>query len=136
MPPASVEPHIKAVLDLLNGSLPANCTAYLGGAAHDATPPYVVLYPDPGEIEQLSMLLDEGLRISLPLHAVGSGPEQALWALDHARTVLIRATPTVTGRVLLPIWQETSPPPLIRDDDVKPPVYVAYAEFGVRSEPA
>ncbi|HWU21555.1 MAG TPA: hypothetical protein VN088_08520 [Nocardioides sp.] len=124
-------PHVQAVLDLLNG---AGVTAYLGKRG-DVTP-CVVLYPDAGTAESSSLTPNEDLVVYIPLHAVGAGPEQALWVMDKARAALTFAQPAVTGRYVHPMWQEQGPTPLQRDDDVQPPLFTSFAEFGIRSQPA
>lgn len=124
-------PHAKAVLDYLNAG---GVTAYLG--ERGATIPCVVLYPDPGADESSSLLPNQDVVVFIPLHAVGEGPEQALWVMDKTRARLSLAQPTVTGRNVHPMWQEQAPTPLQRDDSVQPPLYTSFAEYGIRSSPA
>lgn len=137
MTAATVLPHVEAFMGVLN-ALPASCTAHLAqrpaSTALSAAKSAVVVYPDAGAVEQTSLLLDEGFVTFFSLHGVGLGPEQALWALDEARRLLVGARPTVAGRGVWRIWQEQGPAPINRDDDVKPPLFTAYAEFGMRSE--
>jgi hypothetical protein len=129
---ATALPHVQAFQGLLTS---LSFTTYLGGhpttAADDH---YAVLYPDPGAVEQTSLTPDEGWVGYISVHGVGVGPEQALWVIDQIRSAVVGQTPTVTGRHVWRIWQEQSPPPLIRDDDKTPPLYVAYSEFGMRSD--
>ena len=56
--------------------------------------------------------------------------------MDKVRARLTFATPAVSGRSVRPMWQEQGPSPLQRDDDVKPPLYTSFAEYGIRSSPA
>jgi len=125
-------PHAQAVLDYLNAD--PDITAYLG--SRDGDPPCVVLYPDPGADETSSLIPNQDVVVFIPLHAVGVGPEQALWVMDKVRARLSFAKPTVTGRNVHPMWQEQAPTPLQRDDDVQPPLFTSFAEYGIRSSPA
>lgn len=125
-------PHVEAVLNLLNDT--PNLTAYLGKRGD--TMPCVVLYPDPGADETSSLIPNEDVVVFIPLHAVGTGPEQALWLMDKVRAALTFATPAVTGRSVHPMWQEQAPSPLVRDDGEQPPLYTSFAEYGIRSSPA
>jgi hypothetical protein len=125
-------PHAEAVLDYLNAD--PDITAYLGKRDGDA--PCVVIYPDPGMDESSSLIPNQDVVVYVPLHAIGLGPEQALWLMDKVRARLSRATPVVTGRSVHPMWQEQAPRPLDRDDDVQPPLYSSFAEYGIRSSPA
>jgi hypothetical protein len=124
-------PHAKAVLDLLNADPDLTAALGKGGAGVD-----VVLYPDPGADESSSLIPNQDVVVFIPLHAIGSGPERALWVMDKVRSVLTGAKPTVTGRSVHPMWQEQGPTPLQRDDDVSPPLYASFAEYGIRSSPA
>lgn len=125
-------PHAEAVLDYLNGD--PDIAAYLG--KRDGDPPCVVLYPDPGMDETSSLIPNQDVVVFIPLHAIGVGPEQALWLMDKVRARLTRATPAVSGRSVHPMWQEQGPSPLHRDDDIQPPLYTSFAEYGIRSSPA
>lgn len=125
-------PHAEAVLALLNAT--SGVTAYLGKRGN--TIPCVVLYPDAGADESSSLIPNEDVVVFIPLHTVGTGPEQALWLMDKVRAALTFARPTVTGRSVHPMWQEQAPTPLQRDDGEQPPLYTSFAEYGIRSSPA
>lgn len=125
-------PHAQAVLDLLNAD--PDITAYLGKRLGPA--PCVVLYPDPGSDETSSLIPNTDVVTFIPLHTVGTGPEQALWLMDKVRAVLSFAKPAVSGRSVHPMWQEQAPTPLQRDDGEQPPLYTSFAEYGIRSSPA
>lgn len=128
---ATALPHVQAFMTILD-ALPWD--AYLGEAPDNATVPYVVVYPDSGTPETTSLVPDEGFVGFLSLHGIGEGPDQAIRAIDRARTLLVGAQPSVSGRYVWRIWQEPGSPPISRDDDVQPPLFVAFAEFGMRSE--
>lgn len=124
-------PHAEAVLDLLNADPDLTAAIGKGGTGIN-----VVLYPDPGADESSSLVPWQDVVVFIPLHAIGTGPEQALGVMDRVRSILTGAQPAVTGRSVHPMWQETSPRPLERDDDVSPPLYYSFAEYGIRSSPA
>lgn len=132
---ADALPHAQAVRDELEARLPAAIAVGLG-TAEGLVPPYVVLYPDAGADESSSLVPNTDVVVFIPLHGVGSGPEQALWVMDHVRAVLTGAQPAVAGRAVQPMWQEQGPTPLQRDDDVQPPLFLSFAEYGIRSTPA
>lgn len=125
-------PHAKAVRDYLDAD--PDITAYLG--ERGGALPCVVLYPDPGTDETSSLIPNEDVVVFIPLHAVGEGPEQVLVLMDKVRARLSRAMPSISGRSVHPMWQEQGPAPLQRDDDVQPPLYTSFAEYGIRSSPA
>ena len=124
-------PHAEAVLGLLNAD--PDLTAAIGKGGPGVN---VVLYPDPGADESSSLIPWQDVVVYIPLHAVGTGPEQALGVMDRVRSILTGAKPSVSGRSVHPMWQEQGPSPLQRDDDVQPPLYVSFAEYGIRSSPA
>lgn len=127
-------PQVAAFMALFD---PLPFDVHLGKAPDGAAPPYAAVYPDPGAIEAISLAApDEGLVVYAWIHAVGEGPEQALVTMGLIANAIVGQQPSVTGRSLWRIWQEPSPPPLTRDDDVTSPLYLARAEFGIRSEPA
>lgn len=129
--------HVTAMKAHLVAQLGAGVPVGIGQAPAGVAAPYVVLYPDPGEVGAITL---GGERHTITLHvfvhAVGSGPEQALWAGDKVRTALLDQSFTVPGRRLRRIDQELAPPPLNRDDDVQPPLFLQVAEYSLHSEPA
>lgn len=130
---ATAQPHVAAFQGLLTGlAFPT----YLGGAPKDAPARYAVLYPDPGAIEQTSLVPDEGFVGFISVHGVDIGADGALLVIDQIRSSVVGQQPSVTGRHVWRIWQEQAPPPVARDNDVTPALYTAYSEFGIRSSPA
>lgn len=136
-PLPEAEPHVLALLALLATGLPPSITAAVGRAPLESAPPYVVLYPDAGDVVS-ARLAERHRRITVHVivHAIGSGPEQAVWAGDKARAVLLGPAPAVAGRHTYPLVQTPGMPPLSRDDDVSPPLYMAVTEYEMRSDPA
>jgi hypothetical protein len=107
------------------------------GVAGTGTPPRIVLYPDPGDVQ--AARLDgqrQHLTLHILVHAIGAGPEQATWCADQARGVLLADPPLVPDRTVRRLVQTVAPPPMIRDDDVSPPLYLQVTEYRLESEPA
>lgn len=130
--PAPARPHSTALVALLTAAIPA----YLGEAPATRPARYVVLYPDPGTPEGTLGDRHRWLLLEFQVTAVGTTVEQCQWAADTARTTLLTQIPTVAGRVVHPLWQVGYPPPVRRDDDVQPPVYVQPVSYRLRSVPA
>ncbi|GAY07503.1 hypothetical protein [Pseudonocardia sp. N23] len=130
------EPHVAAVLAMLQAGTPANLGVALG-VGPSVNPPYVALYPDPGDVEQARLSGDRSLiTISFLLHCIGAGPEQALWALDKARAVMLGDPPTVAGRRTHRMTQTYGSRELDRDDGIQPALFIAMAEFRLMSQQA
>lgn len=130
------EPHVRALKARLVAGLPASVKVGVGQAPA-GVPPLVVLYPDPGDVHS-ARLVGRWERITLfvTVHAIGTGPEQAWWAMDRARAVILAAPPVVAARHVHRPTQMPGSPPITRDDDVSPPLFLAVAEFELRSDPA
>lgn len=136
-PVPGAESHVRALDAKLKTELPASVGVGLGRAPQGRPPPYVVQYPDPGDV-QAARLDGQRQHITLHIivHAIGVGPEQASWCADHARLVLLGAPPVVAGRKVHRLTQDPAPPPMSRDDDVSPPLYLQVVEYELRSDPA
>lgn len=130
--PASAGPHATALKAQL---VAAGLSVGYGRAPASASAPYVVLYPDSGTPE--GTLGDRfcDLLMDFQVTAVGRMPEEAMYQADKARIALLGSVPTVTGRTVQPLWQRDSQP-VLRDDDVTPPLFYATAQYQLRSEPA
>jgi hypothetical protein len=128
--PADARPHIDAILAVLTA---AGVTAYDAEAPADAPEKYAVVYPDPGTPSGTLGDRHRHLLLEFQLTAVGRSREQAQWVADKARAVLLTTIPTVPGRVVQPLWQVGSPPPVQRDDDVQPPLYYQPVSYQMRS---
>lgn len=135
--PAPAEPHIQAVVDLLNtalAGLPTAVKAY-NGRRPDTDTNCVVVHGAAGISSGPLGDRFADLQLDVQLTAVGTGPEQALAYADAARIALLGTTPTVAGRVLYPPWQ-TGAQPVTRDDTVQPPLFIATAQYAIKSNPA
>lgn len=128
---AALLPHTDAIEAVLIG---AGLTVSLGQAPVGVEPPYVVIYPDPGQAGPVSLADPLGaFEAVVQLTCVGLTAEQALSLSDRARAAL--SVPlAVTGRAgQLP--EHLGGPPVQRDDDVTPPLFYAPAQFRIRSTP-
>jgi hypothetical protein len=133
--PAPVLAHVTAVRDLLDAQLPAAVTVEVGGAPAGAAPPYAVVYPDPGMPEGTLGDRHRDLLLEFQVTCVGTGPQQAQDVADRVRTVLLTLTPSVTGRMVQPLWQVVSGERVRRDDDVNPPLWYLPLIFQMRTGP-
>lgn len=118
------EPHVAALLEQMRAETPDSLIVELGvaPAAPGDKQPYAVMYPDGGQVR--AARLDGGRRhieISFLMHAVGQGPEQALWVTDHIRRAALSKIPVVEGRSVRPVYQDGYPSPLMRDWNSQPP---------------
>lgn len=131
------EPHIRAVQAVLEAAfeqLPTPIHAYIGSRP-DADTTCVVIHGSPGDLS--GSLGDRFADVSIPIQltAVGEGPEQATAYADAARSALLTASLAVTGRAVWPAWQ-TASQPTQRDDTVQPPLWIATAQYEIKSTPA
>lgn len=135
--PAPTEPHVRAVAEVLNAALatlPVPIKAYLGTRPDDDQT-CVVVHSAPGTPSGPLGDRFADLTITVQLTAVGTGPEQALAYADAAAAALLGTIPMVPGRWVWPPWFLGSQP-VVRDDTVNPPLYVATAQYAIKSNPA
>lgn len=143
--PASAEPHIRAVQAVLSAALAALPTppgstfgpgiaAYIG-SREDADEHCVVVHGATGMPSGSLGDRFADLTVTVQLTAVGTGPEQATAYADAARAALLTSTLAVTGRVVWPAWQ-LADQPVTRDDTVQPPLWIATAQYSIKSNPA
>ena len=135
--PAAAEPHIRAVQAALVApldALPTPIKAYIGVRPDDDTN-CVVVHGAPGLPSGSLGDRFADLTITVQLTAVGTGPEQATAYADAARAALLTSTLAVTGRVVWPAWQ-LADQPVTRDDTVQPPLWIATAQYSIKSNPA
>jgi hypothetical protein len=128
------EPHVRAVIAKLKAELPVSLGVALGvgPATH---PPYLAVYPDMGDVEDSFLSGDRSrLCIHFIVHGIGKGPEQALWAMDKARAVLLGTPPAVAGRKTHRMSQTLGTADVMRDDSTQPALYIALAEFELMSQ--
>lgn len=136
--PAAAEPHIAAVVALLNtalGNLPTAIKAYNGRRFPDTDTNCVVVHGTTGRSSGPLGDRFADLDLDIQLTAVATGPEQALAYADAARIALLTGTLAVSGRAVWPPWQ-TGAQPVVRDDTVQPPLYIATAQYAIKSNPA
>ncbi|MFI2612054.1 hypothetical protein [Kitasatospora sp. NPDC018619] len=132
MPTPAVLPHIDAVTAVLTA---AQLTVYLGGAPQGVDPPYAVLYPSPGTPVRASLADDRvDWRGTVQVTCVGKTAEQALNYSDRV-TAALDAPLVVAGRTG---WRPEAldGQPVVRDDEVTPPVFYTAARWRLRSTPS
>lgn len=128
------EPHVRALIAKLKAELPVSLGVALGvGPA--TNPPYLAVYSDMGDVEDAFLSGDRSkLCIHFIVHGIGKGPEQALWAMDKARAVLLGTPPAVAGRKTHRMSQTLGTADVMRDDSTQPALYIALAEFELMSQ--
>ena len=99
------------------------------------TAPYTVVYGDMGALDGPLGDRFADLDQTLIVHGIGTGPEQAQWEADKARTALLSTAITVDARTVLYV-QHTSSQPVERDDDVQPPLFYAVDTYTLSTTPA
>ena len=134
--PLDSRPLVKALIAMLENGLGEGCPVHWAGAPQDAVPPFVVIYPDSGMKSGFhrSLTNDGPDELRYQITAVGSGPEQALWAADKAAAALLGGVPSLAGRRVWPAVEESSQP--VRRDDESTGVFLATAQYLTRSDPA
>ena len=129
------EPHVAAVIAKLKAEVPV-LIKVADGVGPAADPPYLAVYPDAGDVEDPFLSGNRSkLTIGFIINAVGAGPQQARWALDKARLVMLSSTPVaVAGRKTHRMRQTLSGVPIVRDESTQPPLYIATAGFRLMSQ--
>lgn len=129
------EPHVRAYETHLESALTGEVLIGVG-VAPDGDYPHGVLYPDPGDVQSARLCGSrERITIRVMVHAIGTGPEQSSWASDRVRAATFDGF-TVEGRKVYRPVQTLAPPPMQRDDDLVPPLYLQVTEYEIRSDPA
>jgi hypothetical protein len=135
--PAAAGPHLIAIVALLDaaaGQLPTPIRAYFGKRP-DTDTTCIVVHGSPGVPSGTLGDRFADLTIDFQITCVADGPEQAQAYADAARTALLTTALTVPGRAVWPIWQSAAQP-VLRDDTVQPPLWIATAQYTVKSNPA
>ena len=125
-------PAVAALRALLTG---AGLTVQDGGDG-DPVAPCVVLWPTPGQAQPASLAEPvEWLDVDVTTVACGQTPDQAMWVADKVAATLTRATPTVAGRSVHPIWCVAASP-VQRDDDLAAGLFFASHLWRLTTAPA
>lgn len=139
--PASSERHIAAVVATVDAALRALSTprrAYNGARPDSPTPDKIcaIIHGTPGQPSGSLGDRFADLELEFQVTAVGEGPEQALAIADVVRVALLATPPpSVAGRAVWPLWQ-TAAQPVQRDDTIQPPLWIATAQYVIKSNPA
>lgn len=125
--------HTDAVLGLLR-AVP-NLTVYDGRVPDAPVTPYVVVYSSAGTAGRESLVpVSDALALPFQVTSVGKSTREALWAAERSRAALLDVVPTVSGRRLQPIAQDSSSP-VRRDDSVDPPLLFVVDTYSTISRP-
>lgn len=131
--PAKAQPHIAAVVAMLEAALSIN--VYVGRREDNDTTCVVVRGSPNHPFGSLGDRYADA-SVLFQVTAVGLGEEQATAFADDVQAVLLTDTPpSVTGRVAWPI-QFVASQPVTRDDSVMPPLWFATAQYAIKSNPA
>jgi hypothetical protein len=129
--PPEVLPHRDAIKEALEG---VGLAVGLG-VAPDPAPAaglYAVLYMSPGQTMSES-LADQrtDMQVMFQVTCVGADEERCLWVVDKVRRAL-HPRLEVTGRKAFRA-EELGGPPMLRDDDLTPPVFYLPIQFMLRT---
>lgn len=135
--PAASEPHVRAIVGMLDAALsaltpPRHAYNAQRGEGDSAC---AVVHAPPGQVSGSLGDRFADIQIDFQVTAVGNGPEQALAIADVVRATLLGTRPTIAGRAVWPLWQTGSQPDQ-RDDTVQPPLFIATAQYAIKSNPA
>lgn len=127
-------PLAAAILAMVRASVPATCDIYEGAAPSEAEAPFAVFYFDSGRKSAFERnVLNEAPRdLRYQTTCVGSTPEQARWVADKVGAALYGGVPSVAGRLVWPVIEESSQP--VRRDDESLTTFLATSQWLTRSE--
>ena len=97
---------------------------------------YAVVYPSPGFPDGNISEPYEYLNYQAQINIFGASPTQAGDGADDVRAALIGQRLTVAGRSTYRVQAPPGQRPMIRDDSVSTPVYMAVVEIEFISQPA
>jgi len=137
-------PHTEAVLAALTAAgITADCGQAPDGGGWQGEPGrsnfigYAVVHPTPGTPDGNVSEPLEYLDYRAQINCYGATSWQAARLADRVKTVLVGRRLQVPGRATYPVTQPAgSAPPLLRDDSLTPPLYMAVVEITIRSQPA
>ena len=96
--------------------------------------PWIVGFFDAGSIGDQSLVSRDGWSTVGTFHCAGLTPDSAFIAARKLReAALALAGQTVGGRVVQKPRQNIEPPPIHRDDDADPVIFVQYDEWRFRT---
>lgn len=129
-------PLAAAILAMVRASVPGDCGIYEGGAPVEVDPPFAVFYFDSGRKSpfERTLLNDAPRDLRYQTTSVGATPDQARWVADKVGAALYGGVPSVSGRLVWPVIEESSQP--IRRDDESLATYLATAQWLTRSDAA
>lgn len=118
---------------LLRALHDATVAVYDGEVPDSPAFPYVVLHADPGTPSVTSKVpVSDRIDHRFQTTSVGRSQDQAAWAHESVSTSILDRVLVVAGRACTPIVQDSAQP-ISRDDEVKPAVFYATAQWRLAS---
>lgn len=132
-PIVDAQPLIDAVKAAVSAGGAAGVPVDVGRKPANATTRWIVLWPDTGTVDDRSLKSRDGWSIVLPAQCYGLTPEAAAYAVrKYGAAILGLHGTVVAGRTVhMPVHER--PPPLSRDDDADPPIFMQYDEWRIRT---
>ena len=98
--------------------------------------PWVVGWTDPGQVTDRTLVSRDGFELVLVAHCCGISPESARIARGVLADVLLGLHRQVIGGRLVQMPRNEPGPPMQRDDDAQPAIYVQIVEWRLATSPA
>lgn len=95
--------------------------------------PWVVMWPDAGNVTDDSLRSRDGWATVVSFHCAGLTPESVLIAVRKVRDAVIGLHLQVIDGRTVQMPEHRPGPPMQRDDDADPPVFVQYDEWRIRT---
>lgn len=119
----SADPHIAALLALLNGHVHLTARVHRETVPDGTAPPYVKVYFHVHYMDHDQLTNPSTRAVARVIsHSIGSTAEAADVVAGNVREALLGITPTVSGRTCFPVRQEQSIPP-DSDESTGQPAY-------------
>ncbi|MFI7448077.1 hypothetical protein ACIBQX_11315 [Nonomuraea sp. NPDC049714] len=142
IPIAPTTPHTNAVVAAITAvPMLVDRAKQPAGSGWQGTPGastfvrYAVVYPSPGIPDGNAAEPLEYLDYAAQINVFGATETQVEGATDDVRAALIGQRLTVSGRSTYRVQAAPGQAPIIRDDTVPTPVYMAVVEIAFRSQP-
>lgn len=97
--------------------------------------PWVVMWPDGGAVADDSLRSRDGWSSVVSFHVAGTDTTQVFAALGRVRDAVLGLHLTVIDGRTVQMPEHRPGPPMQRDDDADPPVFLQYDEWRFRTTP-
>lgn len=95
--------------------------------------PWVVAWAGGGLVDDRSMRFRDGFTLTVPFQVFGLDPDSVRWAVRKLRAALLGLHLTVVDGRTVQMPVNEPPPPMSRDDDADPPLWMQYDEWRFRT---